>query len=154
MYKKKKGQAAMEYLMTYGWAILIILIALGALFYLGIFKPKTGNTCMGAAPASCSDVKLVPGQLTLVLGAGGVSSATITNVHLSTPVAVDVTPAAPDNVVTDGLTAKTFAFAGITAADLNKKFSGTAAISYMLEGSTMTHTTTVQFSGTVEAAAA
>ena len=29
----KKGQAAMEFLMTYGWAILIVLIAIGALMY-------------------------------------------------------------------------------------------------------------------------
>ena len=35
----KKGQAAMEFLMTYGWAILIALIAVGALYYLNV-KPK------------------------------------------------------------------------------------------------------------------
>jgi len=29
----KKGQAAMEFLMTYGWAILVVLIAIGALMY-------------------------------------------------------------------------------------------------------------------------
>lgn len=31
---KHKSQSAMEYLMTYGWAILIILIVAGALFFL------------------------------------------------------------------------------------------------------------------------
>ncbi|MGC8662475.1 MAG: hypothetical protein ACP5RT_01670, partial [Candidatus Micrarchaeia archaeon] len=30
-----KAQSAMEYLMTYGWAILIIAVVLGALFQLG-----------------------------------------------------------------------------------------------------------------------
>jgi len=30
----KKGQAAMEFLMTYGWAILIAIIAVGVLWYL------------------------------------------------------------------------------------------------------------------------
>ncbi len=34
-----KLQSAMEYLMTYGWAILIIAVVLGALFSLGIFNP-------------------------------------------------------------------------------------------------------------------
>ncbi len=29
----KKGQGAMEFLMTYGWAILVVLVAIGALFY-------------------------------------------------------------------------------------------------------------------------
>lgn len=34
-----KGQTALEYLMTYGWAILIVIIAVGALFGLGLTKP-------------------------------------------------------------------------------------------------------------------
>lgn len=34
-----KGQTAVEYLMTYGWAILIILIVAGVLAYYGIFAP-------------------------------------------------------------------------------------------------------------------
>ena len=33
-----KAQSAMEYLMTYGWAILIIAVVLGALFELGVFS--------------------------------------------------------------------------------------------------------------------
>jgi|SRR3972149_2827072 len=35
----KKGQTALEYLMTYGWAILIVIIVVGALFALGLTKP-------------------------------------------------------------------------------------------------------------------
>ncbi|MGM5482424.1 MAG: hypothetical protein ACQESF_03085 [Nanobdellota archaeon] len=33
----KRAQAAMEFLMTYGWAILVVLAAVGILAYLGIF---------------------------------------------------------------------------------------------------------------------
>ena len=36
----KKGQAAMEFLMTYGWAILVVLIAIGALVYFGVTRPE------------------------------------------------------------------------------------------------------------------
>ena len=36
----RKGQTAMEYLMTYGWAILIILIVAGVLAYYGVFCPS------------------------------------------------------------------------------------------------------------------
>lgn len=36
----KKGQAAMEFLMTYGWAILVVLAAIGALAYFGVLSPN------------------------------------------------------------------------------------------------------------------
>ncbi len=36
-----RSQSAMEYLMTYGWAILVIAIILAALYTLGIFNPLT-----------------------------------------------------------------------------------------------------------------
>ncbi len=36
----KKGQAAMEFLMTYGWAILAAIIAIGVLGYYGVFSPS------------------------------------------------------------------------------------------------------------------
>lgn len=36
----KKGQAAMEFLMTYGWAILVVLVAIGALAYFGVLSPE------------------------------------------------------------------------------------------------------------------
>ena len=37
---KKKAQAAMEFLMTYGWAILVVLVVIGALAYFGVLSPK------------------------------------------------------------------------------------------------------------------
>ncbi len=38
-----KGQAAMEYLMTYGWAILIVIAVVAALYAMGVFKLPTGG---------------------------------------------------------------------------------------------------------------
>ncbi len=46
-----KAQSAMEYLMTYGWAILIIAVVLGAFFQLGVFNPS--NFAPKALPGSC-----------------------------------------------------------------------------------------------------
>ena len=45
----KKGQGAMEYLMTYGWAILVVLIVGIVLWQLGIFSGLGGgaNTSTG-----------------------------------------------------------------------------------------------------------
>jgi len=36
----KKGQAAMEFLMTYGWAIIVVLAAVAALAYFGVLSPS------------------------------------------------------------------------------------------------------------------
>ena len=52
MIRQKRGQAAMEFLMTYGWAILVVLIAIGALAYFGVLNPSR------FLPASCT---LTPG---------------------------------------------------------------------------------------------
>ncbi len=49
--KRHKAQSAMEYFMTYGWAILIIAVVLGALFSLGVFS---GNNILGTACIAAS----------------------------------------------------------------------------------------------------
>jgi len=36
----KQAQAAMEFLMNYGWAFLVVFIAIGALAFFGIFNPE------------------------------------------------------------------------------------------------------------------
>ena len=37
---RKKGQAALEFLMTYGWAVLVVLIVIGAIaFFLSANNP-------------------------------------------------------------------------------------------------------------------
>ncbi len=46
-----KTQSAMEYLMTYGWAILIIAVVLVALFQMGVFN--SANFAPKAQPGSC-----------------------------------------------------------------------------------------------------
>ncbi len=50
-HRSSKLQSAMEYLMTYGWAILIIAIVLVALFSLGVFN--SANFAPKAPPGSC-----------------------------------------------------------------------------------------------------
>jgi hypothetical protein len=42
-----KTQSAMEYLMTYGWAILIVTLVVGVLYTLGLFNPSS------IAPSYC-----------------------------------------------------------------------------------------------------
>ena len=65
-----RAQSAMEYLMTYGWAILIISIVLGALFSLGVFSSSSfiGTTCVPSAGYFCSSPILHSGTFNAVVG--------------------------------------------------------------------------------------
>ena len=58
----------MEYLMTYGWAILIIAIVLGALYLLGVFSAPVPTGCIVAAPYYCQNP---------IMGTGGTLSFTL-----------------------------------------------------------------------------
>ena len=40
---RNKAQTAMEYLMTYGWAILIIIVVIAALYAMGVFTTPGGT---------------------------------------------------------------------------------------------------------------
>ena len=57
---KIKGQAALEFLTTYGWAFLIILIMIGTLAYFGILSPSKllPNRCNFGAELGCSDYRI------------------------------------------------------------------------------------------------
>ena len=70
MFGNKKGQSAMEYLMTYGWAILIIAIVLAALFSLGVFSSSsfTGTTCIASSGFLCSNPVLHDGNFIATIG--------------------------------------------------------------------------------------
>ncbi len=59
---KSKSQSAMEYLMTYGWAILIIAVVLGVLFQLGVFSGSALTP--RAQPGGCQVVRFA-GQVSL-----------------------------------------------------------------------------------------
>lgn len=51
----------MEYLMTYGWAILIIAVSLAALFGLGVFNSSGSapTACIAASGYSCGGISIV-----------------------------------------------------------------------------------------------
>ncbi|MEK6847034.1 MAG: hypothetical protein AABY16_02610, partial [Nanoarchaeota archaeon] len=85
----KKGQAAMEFLMTYGWAILAAIVAIGVLAYFGVFSPGriTGNTVVINNPfyASASQIRVSTSDINIELTNNGgsdlaISSMTVTGV--------------------------------------------------------------------------
>ena len=149
----------MEYLMTYGWAILVVLIALGALFYLGVFSPKTPNTCTGVGPISCIDTKLDDSNnlLEVKLGATGVNSITyvlasaITINGLDCQVVNDgdAAPLGADGIAVN-MKSTAVTMTCTSALATGTKYSGKILLTYDT-GSGLTHPAEIQFSGTVEA---
>ncbi len=53
--KQRRGQAALEFLTTYGWAFMVILVMIGALAYFGVLNPQQfiPERCQMSAPFSC-----------------------------------------------------------------------------------------------------
>lgn len=103
----KKGQAAMEFLMTYGWAILVVLVAIGALAYFGVLSPE----------------KLLPEKCILATGSGlfcdknlvkaDASTSTITMRVKNTNVdAIQITSVAIGTACTDSTTVTNIAADG------------------------------------------
>ena len=68
----KKAQAAMEFLMTYGWAILVVLLAIAALAYFGVLNPGKylPSSCTLGTGLSCTDFKVDASTVTLVIRNG------------------------------------------------------------------------------------
>ena len=87
--QKKKGQAALEFLMTYGWAILIVLVILASLFFLGVFNSKTTNVCQIPAPFICQDVKAGSGGINIILSAQNINTARVNNIKVNSQTCTD-----------------------------------------------------------------
>jgi hypothetical protein len=53
----RRGQAALEFLMTYGWALLMILVAIGAFVYFGVVRgdDKLPSRCTFGPEVICKE---------------------------------------------------------------------------------------------------
>lgn len=79
--KAKRGQAAMEFLMTYGWAILVVLVVIGALAYFGVLSPQKllPDKCTLPPGLLCDDYALSKdGGVQMVISNGLGKTVTIT----------------------------------------------------------------------------
>ncbi len=112
MYQRR-GQAAMEFLITYGWAILAAIVAIGVLaYFLSSPGRLTANSCIVATPFNCNaGLAILPPtnsiQLELRNGGGedfNITSVTITGCATVSPYVlapadqltmITVTPCAP-----------------------------------------------------------
>src|SRR3989338_2819467 len=69
---QKKSQAAMEFLMTYGWAILVVLAAIAALAYFGVLSPEKflPEKCVLSPGIACVSHRITETEATLILTNG------------------------------------------------------------------------------------
>jgi len=74
LIKNRKGQAAIEFLVTYGWAIMAAMMVIGALTYFGITNPATSlpDKCVFSNAFACKDFRITNTtvQLKLINTAG------------------------------------------------------------------------------------
>jgi len=102
----KKGQGAMEYLMTYGWAILVVMIVGIVMWQLGIFNlgsssvTSTGFSKIKPQLTSCKMTTAGVFSCLFTNGAGTAISVTGWNVNLTsgTQCSTSTTYANPINV--------------------------------------------------------
>lgn len=111
---RRRGQAALEFLSTYGFAFLLILVMIGALSYFGVLNPKglIPDRCITQAEFSCFDDRVQTNT-----GAGALSLVLINNVGTainasglviavpalaSTPSGCTITPVTPTTVAPSG----------------------------------------------------
>jgi hypothetical protein len=93
----KRGQAALEFLSTYGFAFLIILVMIGALSYFGVLSPQrlVPGRCTTSPEFDCADYQV------LRTGVAPVGSATV-NMILENNQGVSVEIETANDILTAG----------------------------------------------------
>jgi uncharacterized protein (UPF0333 family) len=78
--ENKRGQAAMEFLMTYGWAILAAVIAIGVLWYMGVFSPDTNDVAILNPPFGGEVEQMVTaGSIRIIANSGAGDTINVTS---------------------------------------------------------------------------
>ncbi|MBI3622876.1 hypothetical protein HY212_02235 [Candidatus Pacearchaeota archaeon] len=148
MRGQKKGQAAMEFLMTYGWAILAAIIVVGVLWYL-IGNPSNlaGKQYTLSAPLSINAISITagaPGTVQLEIRNGAGSSINVTTIDFSEPTCTDITP----NLLQPqgNLTAYSISCNPLTAGN---RFLSDITVKYTTTGSSLTQQSTGSISAKI-----
>jgi len=131
MMANKRGQAALEFLMTYGWAILAAIVVIAILAYFGVFSPASyvPNQCILSASFGCNAGIANTSGITLELVNGRGQTVNLTNVNITGCGAVNVGTMMLDN---DKLTVTV-----PCALAAGTKFSGSITLTYLVLDSSL-----------------
>lgn len=98
----RKAQAAMEYLMTYGWAILIVIVVVAALYAMGVFKIGGGGPPCSPCFANFAYMDYASGTLAVRNGPEQRNITSITSSPVASPVvALDASSQCALNAICD-----------------------------------------------------
>ena len=151
-----KGQGAMEYLMTYGWAILVVMIVGVVLWQLGVFGGAGGgvNRATGFTTIKCFDrtifLDAATDNLTAVFTNAAGTPVRITSVTCGDDCATPNSASFDDMNLSGGDTTL------LTASTIDKNPGDAFTVSISIEytesvaGRTLTHTDTGRLTGTAE----
>ena len=131
-----KAQAAMEFLMTYGWAILVVLAAIAALAYFGVLSPEKflGEKCIIEPGLTCISSKVEPTKVTLFLAQNKGKTIIINSITVGS-----CSSTFSDTMISG--TDKTFVIGGTCNNGVSKeKYKGDITIGYTEKETNLTKT--------------
>jgi hypothetical protein len=149
----KRGQSALEYLVTYGWAILVIVIIAALLAYFGVFNPSryvSEKQASGFVAFGVTDWNILAStdDLTIKLTNNGANKVTISSVVLNGTASGNAT-ASPTSISPGETTTVTSDGAIFTGA-VGDSYDVTVSITYTDTKSGLAHTETGKLMGKVE----
>ena len=158
---KKRAQAALEFLMTYGWAFLVILVMIGALAYFGVLSPKNmvPDKCTATAGFSCSEFGLsktaANNQLILVNNVGSRIQLTACAVSVGAggtgfKPKGSCLPSSTTNINSGDSFELTLAEGDSSNDIVGEKIPLTVKLTYLPAGKTIKKTATIELFGKVE----
>ncbi|MBU2560700.1 MAG: hypothetical protein KKD17_00220 [Nanoarchaeota archaeon] len=130
----------MEFLMTYGWAILVVLAAIAALAYFGVLSPDRflPEKCTLPSGVACLDFTGTSTQVDLVIqNSAGFDMQTVSVYVNSSTANFPCTDAGADATLVDG-EKDTFTCGSLSLP--SGKFKGTLNIDYLNAQTGMSHT--------------
>ena len=142
-FNNKRGQAAMEFLMTYGWAILAAVIAIGVLASFGVFNPggTLPTVCIIGAPLGCDQNQIAADaaadKVSFVLrnAGGSVIDIAADGVSLSGDCVGTNSVAVVD--IADGATNNIEVFCATDTVDSGDTLKGDISITYTVTGGSL-----------------
>jgi len=140
----------MEFLMTYGWAILVLLAVIGALYLSGVFTPtdRLPTTCTfpSGSGFTCTQIYVNPSAyVSLDVGQGSMDVITVTSIGCGTSANPIMVPLSPAVVINPGGHALVTNSSGFPCSGASPpQFNGYVVLAYTIEGSPLARTVTAK----------